>query len=53
MFKLFVVTLWLEYEGRMYVKYAVPLLSKCNVFTWWNVQEQFKNSKIGRKNRDF
>ena len=46
MFKLFVVTLWLEYEGRMYIKYAVPLLSKSNVFSWWSVQEQFKNSKI-------
>ena len=46
MFKIFVVTLWLEYEGRLYMKYAVPLLAKCNVFTWWSVQEQFADSVV-------
>ena len=46
MFKLFIVTVWLEYQGKLWVKYALPLQSKCNVMTWWRVKDQYKNLPI-------
>jgi len=41
MFKIFIITLWLEYDGKLMIKYALPLQEKCNFITWWNIQEQF------------
>lgn len=46
MFKAFIITLWIQYEGALYVKYALPFQSECNVFTWWSVQEQFEKSPM-------
>ncbi len=46
MFKIFIVTLWIEYQGKLWVKYALPLQGRCDVVTWWGVQEQYKHSPI-------
>ena len=31
MFKIFIITLWLEYDGELYRKYALPLQSDCDL----------------------
>tara|TARA_R100001086_G_scaffold199531_1_gene115748 strand:- start:179 stop:394 length:216 start_codon:yes stop_codon:yes gene_type:complete len=46
MFKVFIITLWIQYEGKLYTKYAMPLQSKCNQMLFWDIQEQYKNTPL-------
>lgn len=46
MFKIFVITLWIEYQNKMWVKYAMPLQSKCNDALFYNIQKQFYDTPI-------
>lgn len=46
MFKVWIVTLWIAYDGQLYMKYALPLQHKCNVFTWWSVKEQYEHTPL-------
>ena len=46
MFKNIIVTLWIAFDGQLYVKYALPLQHKCDIFTWWSVQEQYLHTPL-------
>ena len=46
MFKIFIITLWLEYQDKLWVKYAMPLQPKCNDALFYNIQRQFDDTPI-------
>jgi len=46
MFKIFIITLWVEYQDKLWVKYAMPLQSKCNDTLFYDIKKQFDNSSI-------
>jgi uncharacterized protein YggU (UPF0235/DUF167 family) len=46
MFKIFIVTVWFEYQNKLWVKYAMPLQSKCNDGLFYDIKKQFDNSSI-------
>jgi hypothetical protein len=46
MFETFIVFLWLEWEGKLYIRPALPLQRTCNYTTWLNVQKQYKHDYV-------
>jgi hypothetical protein len=45
MLDLFVITLWLEFKGKLYVKYDFPLRSNCER-AYKEIKEQYKKASI-------
>ena len=46
MFKIFIITLWFEYQDKLWVKYAMPLQSKCSNALFYDIKKQFDNTLI-------
>ena len=45
MFELFIITLWLEIKGQLYVKYDLPLRSNCES-AFEEIKERYKDTPI-------
>ena len=45
MLELFIITLWLEFRGQLYVKYDLPLRSNCER-AFEEIKERYKDTPI-------